>query len=81
MAVGRDRHRKAGDNMTVCDVMDNPQYRYFVMNANGKIISGWEYQEDAQDAKRDPTGHHNQEDAVLPLKVITRIGLQRRGII
>ena len=52
--------------------IDNKDYKYYVFNLRrGKIISGWEYKEDAQERK-------NEMD-LKQLKVYTRVYLNRIG--
>jgi len=45
-------------------------YKFYVF-ANGKIYSGWEYKEDAQDGL---------EDAPTGAKVLTKKGLSNKGV-
>ena len=51
----------------------NRAYTHFVV-AGGRILSGWEYAEDARDAKLDSPSTFG------PLRVLTRTGCKRIGL-
>lgn len=70
------------DHITINDsareCIDNPDYRYFVLvleQTGYRLESGWEHQEDADDAARECRENGTS------CKVITRVGLRRRGIV
>lgn len=54
------------------DLLSNVEYRYFVVDKNKNIVSGWEYQDDAKEEVSD-----NAPDSGRPYKVYARRAISR----
>ena len=64
MALAHGRNKKMRTKKELgLEVLNNKDYKFFVLDNNNNILSGWEYKEDAKDS---------QQDEIITTKVYSR---------